>query len=251
MTDPRTYIAGPGLLRERVILITGSGDGIGKALALACAAVGARVILHGRNVRKLEKAHDEIVAAGGLPPSILPLDFEKAGPAEYEALVTAITQSFGRLDGLVHNAGMLGDRSPIEHHDVPKWMRTLHVNVNAPFLLTRYCLPLLKASEDASILFTSSGVVRKPRAFWGAYLVSKWATEGLMHMLADELESSAALRVNGVNPGKVRTNMRLQAYPGEDRSLLPEAASIVATYLYLLGPDSRGITGKSFDCQSG
>lgn len=250
MTDPRTYVAAPGLLSERVILITGSGDGIGKALALACAAAGARVILHGRNVRKLEKAHDEIVAAGGLRPSILPLDFEKAGPAEYDAMVSAITQSFGRLDGLVHNAGMLGDRSPIEHHDVPKWLRTLHVNVNAPFLLTRYCLPLLKTSPDASILFTSSGVVRRPRAFWGAYLVSKWATEGLMHMLADELESSAGLRVNGVNPGKVRTNMRLQAYPGEDRSQLPEAASIVPTYLYLLGPDSRGVTGKSFDCQA-
>lgn len=250
MTDPRSYVAPPGLLKDRVLLITGSGDGIGKALALQCAALGARVILHGRSVRKLEKTHDEIVAAGHLPPSLLPLDFEKAGPAEYEALVTAIDSEFGRLDGLVHNAGMLGDRSPIEHHDVPKWMRTLHVNVNAPFLLTRYCLPLLKAAPDPVILFTSSGVVRRPRAFWGAYLVSKWATEGLMHMLADELEGEPAVRVNAVNPGKVRTNMRLQAYPGEDRSRLPEATSILPTYLYLLGPDSRGITGRSFDCQA-
>lgn len=249
MTDPRTYVARTGLLENRVILITGSGDGIGKALAQACAVLGARVILHGRSVRKLEKTHDEIVAAGGLPPSLLPLDFEKAGPAEYEALIGAMTSEFGRLDGLVHNAGMLGDRSPIEHHDVPKWMRTLHVNVNAPFLLTRYCLPLLKNSDDASMLFTSSGVVRNPRAFWGAYLVSKWATEGLMHMLAHEMESPR-VRVNAVNPGKVRTNMRLQAYPGEDRSTLPEAASILPTYVYLLGPDSRGVTGQSFDCQS-
>lgn len=250
MTDPRTYSPPAGLLEDRVILITGSGDGIGKALALACAGLRARVILHGRNVRKLEKTHDEIVAAGDLPPSLLPLDFEKAGPADYEALVAATTKTFGRLDGLVHNASMLGDRSPIEHHDVPKWMRTMHVNVNAPFLLTRYCLPLLKASTDASMLFTASGVVRRPRAFWGAYLVSKWATEGLMHMLADELEAQPAIRVNGVNPGKVRTNMRLQAYPGEDRSTLPEAATILSTYLYLLGPDSRGVTGRSFDCQA-
>lgn len=249
MTDPRTYSPSAGLLENRVILITGSGDGIGKALALACAGLRARVILHGRSVRKLEKTHDEIVAAGGLPPSLLPLDFEKAGPAEYEALVAATLQAFGRLDGLVHNAGMLGDRSPIEHHDVPKWMRTMHVNVNAPFLLTRYCLPLLKASTDASMLFTTSGVVRRPRAFWGAYLVSKWATEGLMHMLADELEGKPAVRVNSINPGKVRTNMRLQAYPGEDRSTLPEAGTILSTYLYLLGPDSRGVTGQSFDCQ--
>lgn len=250
MTDPRSYIPAPQALAGRVILITGAGDGIGKALALACAAAGARVILHGRSVRKLEKVHDEIVATGGPRPSLLPLDFEKAGPAEYEALTAAIGTEFGRLDGLVHNAGMLGDRSPIEHHDVPKWMRTLHVNLNAPFLLTRYCLPLLKASPDASIIFTSSGVVRKPRAFWGAYLVSKWAVEGLMHMLADELESAPAIRVNSINPGKVRTNMRLQAYPGEDRSLLPEAASILPTYLFLLGPDSRGTTGQSLDCQA-
>jgi NAD(P)-dependent dehydrogenase (short-subunit alcohol dehydrogenase family) len=250
MIDPRTYVPAPRALTGRTILVTGAGDGIGKAVALGCAAAGATVILHGRKVRKLELLHDEIVATGGARPSLLPLDFEKAGPAEYEALVTAITDGFGRLDGLVHNAGMLGDRSPIEHHDVAKWMRTLHVNVNAPFLLTRYCLPLLKASPDASLVFTSSGVVRRPRAYWGAYLVSKWATEGLMHMLADELESSPNLRVNSVNPGKVRTNMRLQAYPGEDHLALPEAATIVPTYLYLLGPDSRGVTGQSLDCQA-
>ncbi len=249
MIDPRSYVPRPEVLAGRVILITGSGDGIGKSLALACASLGATVILHGRNVRKLEKVNDEIVSAGGPRPSLLPLDFEKAGPAEYEGLAAAILKEFGRLDGLVHNAGMLGDRSPIEHHDVPKWMRTLHVNVNAPFLMTRYCFPLLKASPDASVLFTSSGIVRHPRAYWGAYLVSKWAVEGLMHMLADELESSPAIRVNSVNPGKVRTNMRLQAYPGEDRSQLAEASSILSTYLYLLGPDSRGVTGQSFDCQ--
>lgn len=251
MIDPRTYVPAPQALAGRAILITGASDGIGKALALACGAAGATVILHGRKVRKLEKVYDEILAAGGARPSIVPLDFEKAGPAEYEALVTAITSEFGRLDGLVHNAGMLGDRSPIEHHDVAKWMRTLHVNVNAPFLLTRYCFPLLKASPDASMIFTSSGIVRRPRAYWGGYLVSKWATEGLMRMLADETESLGTVRVNSVNPGKVRTNMRLQAYPGEDHLSLPEASSILPTYLYLLGPDSRGITGQSFDCQAG
>jgi len=249
MIDPRSYVPAPQALAGRVILITGAGDGIGKALALGCAAAGATVILHGRSVRKLEKVYDEIAANGGARPSLLPLDFEKAGPAEYEALAAAITKEFGRLDGLVHNAGMLGDRSPIEHHDVPKWMRTLHVNVNAPFLLTRYCFPLLKSSTDASLIFTSSGIVRHPKAYWGAYLVSKWATEGLMRMLADEVESLPQLRVNSINPGKVRTNMRLQAYPGEDRGTLPEASSILPTYLYLLGPDSRGITGQSFDCQ--
>lgn len=247
--DPRTYTPAVDVLRDRVILITGASDGIGKAVALAAAAHGARVILHGRNVRKLEAVYDTIVAAKHPRPSILPLDFEKAGPDEYDKLVAALDQEFGRLDGLLHNAGMLGERAPIEHHDVAKWIRTMHVNVNAPFILTRCCLPLLKRSADPTILFTSSGVVRRPRAFWGAYLVSKWATEGLMHMLAEELESVPRVRVNSINPGKVRTNMRLQAYPAEDRSTLPEPASIVGPYLYLLGPDSRAVTGQSIDCQ--
>jgi NAD(P)-dependent dehydrogenase (short-subunit alcohol dehydrogenase family) len=249
MIDPRTYSPASDLLRERVILITGASDGMGKAVALAAAAHGARVILHGRNVRKLEAVYDAITAANQPRPSILPLDFEKAGPAEYDSLVTALEKEFGRLDGLLHNAGMLGERAPIEHHDVAKWMRTMHVNVNAPFILTRCCLPLLKRSADATMIFTSSGVVSTPRAYWGAYLVSKWASEGLMRMLADELESEPTVRVNSINPGKVRTRMRLQAYPAEDRSVLPEPAAITSAYLFLLGPDSRGISGETFDCQ--
>jgi NAD(P)-dependent dehydrogenase (short-subunit alcohol dehydrogenase family) len=249
MIDPRTYQPAPNALRDRVILITGASDGIGKAVAQAAAAHGARVILHGRNVRKLEAVYDAIVTAKHPRPSILPLDFEKVGPEQYDQLVEALDKEFGRLDVLLHNAGMLGERAPIEHYDVPKWMRTMHVNVNAPFILTRSCLPLLRRSTDPSIVFTSSGVVPRPRAFWGAYLVSKWASDGLMHMLADELEQRPAIRVNSINPGKVRTNMRLQAYPAEDRSALPTPESIVAPYLFLLGPDSRGVTGQTVDCQ--
>ncbi len=244
-----SYSPPPNSLHDRIVLITGASDGIGKAVATAAAAHGATVILHGRNVRKLEGVYDSIVQAGGPRPSILPLDFEKAGPAEYEQLVAAIDKEFGRLDVLLHNAGMLGERAPIEHYDVAKWMRTLHVNVNAPFILTRSCMALLKRSQDPSIVFTSSGVVAQPRAFWGAYLVSKWASEGLMRMLADELEVAPAMRVNSINPGKVRTNMRLQAYPAEDRSKLATPESIVTPYLYLFGPDSRGVSGETFDCQ--
>ena len=248
-TDIRSYKPAADTLQDRVILITGASDGIGKAVAQAAAAHGARVILHGRNVRKLEAVYDAIVAAKHPRPSIAQLDFEKAGPDDYEKLAAALEQEFGRLDGLLHNAGMLGERAPIEHYDVPKWMRTLHVNVTAPFILTRYCLPLLRRSADPTILFTSSGIVPRPRAYWGAYLVSKWASDGLMHMLADELEKQPAMRVNSVNPGKVRTNMRLQAYPAEDPETLPEPAAIVAPYLFLLGPDGRGISDRTFDCQ--
>jgi NAD(P)-dependent dehydrogenase (short-subunit alcohol dehydrogenase family) len=249
MQDPRSYVPPADLLRDRIIFITGSSDGIGKAVALAAARHGARVILHGRSVKKLEAVHDEIVAAGGLHPSLVPLDFEKAGPNEYDALVGAIDQSFGRIDALLHNAGILGERAPIEHHDVPKWMRTMHVNVTAPFILTQRCIPLLKRSTDPTILFTSSGVVPSPRAYWGAYLVSKWATEGLAKMLADEFTTTPAMRVNTINPGGVRTAMRLQAYPAEDRSKLKTPEEIVGPYLYLLGADSRGVTGQYVACQ--
>jgi NAD(P)-dependent dehydrogenase (short-subunit alcohol dehydrogenase family) len=246
MTDHRTYSPAPNALDGRIILITGASDGIGKAVALACAAHRATVILHGRNVRRLESTYDAIVAAGGKRPSILHLDFEKAGPAEYETLSHAIDKEFGRLDGLVHNAAMLGERAPIEHHDVPKWLRTMHVNVNAPFILTRYCLPLLKRSGDASIIFTSSGIVQRPRAYWGAYLPSKWATDGLMHMLADELEKDH-IRANSINPGPVRTNLRLQAYPAEDRSTLKAPEEIVNAYLFLLGPESKSVNSQTLD----
>lgn len=249
MLDPRTYSPPADLLRDRVILITGASDGIGKAVAKAAAAHGARVILHGRNVKRLEAVYDAIVAAGQPRPSILPLDMEKAGSAEYDALAEAVEKEFGHLDALLHNAGMLGERAPVEHYDVAKWLRTMHVNANVPFILTQRCLPLLRQSKDASIIFTSSGVVPRPRAYWGAYLASKWASEGLMRMLADELENQPAMRVNSIDPGKVRTNMRLQAYPAEDRSALADPDSIVAPYLFLLGPDSRGISGRTFDCQ--
>lgn len=247
MPDPRTYSPPPSVLRDRVILITGASDGIGKAVAIAAAAHGACVILHGRNIKRLEAVYDAIVAAGGARPSILPLDLEKAGPAEYDGLFAAIEKEFGRLDGLLHNAAMLGERAPLEHCDVAKWLRTLHVNANAPFILSQRCLPLLRNSTDASIIFTSSGVVARPRAYWGAYLVSKWASEGLMRMLADELESQH-IRVNSLDPGKVRTDLRLQAYPAEDRSVLAAPQDVVAPYLFLLGPASRGISGQAFDC---
>lgn len=246
MTDLLSYNPPANALDGRIVMITGASDGIGKAVALACAAHRATVILHGRNVRRLEAAYDAILAAGGKRPSILQLDFEKAGPAEYDNLATAIDKEFGRLDGLVHNAAMLGDRAPVEHHDVPKWLRTMHVNVNAPFILTRYCLPLLKRSGNASIIFTSSGIVPKPRAYWGAYLPSKWASDGLMHMLADELEKDH-IRVNSINPGKVRTNLRLQAYPAEDRSTLKAPEDVVKAYLYLLGAASESVNSQTLD----
>lgn len=245
----RQYRPGPGTLEGRVILVTGASGSIGGALALACARLGARVILNGRSVRKLEKLYDAIVATGAPRPSIAPLDFEKADAAAYDALAEAIQAEFGRLDGLAHLGAVLGDRSPILHYDVPTWMKVMHVNVTAPFILTRTLLPLLERSDDASIVFTSSGVSIRGRAYWGAYAVSKFADEGLMQVLADELATAQPIRSNSVNPGAVRSPMRAKAYPGEDAATLTPPEDVVWPFLYLLGPASRSVTGLRFDAQ--
>ncbi len=247
--DPREHVAAPGALQDRVILVTGASGGIGAELARNCAALGAQVVLVGRNVKKLESVYDSIRAAGGARPSIAPLDFEKADASHYAALVDGVRGEFGRLDGLAHLAGQLGELAPIEHHDVVTWMRVMHVNVNAAFILTQALLPLLKLSQDASIVFTTSGVSQRGRAYWGAYAASKFAIEGLMQVLADETDTLTSIRVNSVNPGRIRTAMRARAYPGEDAGSVPLPSQAMPTYLYLLGAASRGITGRRFDAQ--
>jgi NAD(P)-dependent dehydrogenase (short-subunit alcohol dehydrogenase family) len=247
--DHRNYAYSDDVLRDRIILITGASDGIGRALALHAAELGARVILHGRNVSKLEQVYDEIEAMATAPrPSIAVIDLASAGSEAYRALADNLETEFGRLDGLVHNAGILGERFSIEQYDAIVWQRVMHVNVTAAFALTQVCLPMLHAAEDPSVIFTSSGVGRRGRAFWGAYAVSKFAIEGLSQVLADE-HGHGKLRSNCINPGPTRTNMRLEAYPAEDRDKLPAPRDILSTYVYLIGPDSRGVTGQSLDCQ--
>lgn len=249
--DPQNHVASPDELKGRVIAITGASSGIGRAVALACARHGANVILIGRNARKLEAVHTEIETASGPEPIIALLDLEKALAADYDKLAAAVLERFGRLDGLVHNAGLLGTLSPIEHYDVPTWCRVMHVNVTAAFALTQVLLPGLKRSQDASVLFTASSVGRRGRAYWGAYAASKFALEGLSQVLSAELEGISAVRVNTLNPGRVRTMMRRQAYPAEDLNTLPLPETVTGPYVALLGPASRGVTGEAFNCQTG
>ena len=247
--DPATYRPRPELLAERVILLTGATGGLGRALAFALAGHGATVVLSGRSAASLERLYVELIAAGLPRPALLPLDLETALAQDYDALATALKAEFGRLDGLVHTAALLIARSPIAHHDVPAWCRVLHVNLTAAFIVTQVCLPLLEQSPDASVVFTTSGVGRVGKAYWGAYAVSKFGTEGLAQVLADEYEGNPRLRVNLVNPGPVRTGMRALAYPAEDRARLAAPEEVTAPYLYLLGPESAGVTGQRFECQ--
>lgn len=239
----------PNLLADRVVLVTGAGDGIGRAAALSYARHGATVILLGRTIDKLESVYDEIEEAGCPQPAIFPLNFEGAVLADFVEMAETLEKEFGRLDGLLHNAGLLGRITPFDHYPPELWEQVMQVNVNGPIWMTQALLPLLKQSEDASVIFTSSSVGRKGRAYWGAYSVSKFATEGFMEVLADELVNQPQVRVNTLNPGATRTQMRRSAYPGEDPMTLRSAEDIMPTYLWLMGPDSQGVSGQKFDAQ--
>ncbi len=232
---------------ERVIMVTGATAGIGRAVASELVRAGATVILHGRNEKALEALYQELKPLGP-EPSVAQLDLERAQGPEYQALTTAIESRYGRLDGLLHNAAILGDRSPIEHYDIGLWQRVMLVDLTAPFILTRCLLPLLRSSADASLLFATSSVGKAGRAYWGAYAAAKGGTERLAEVLADELENTP-VRVNLINPGRTRTRMRARAYPAENPASVPTAQSHARAYLYLLGAASRGVRGQRFDLQ--
>lgn len=243
------YTARPDLLKDRVILVTGAGRGIGAAAALTYAAHGATVLLLGKSEDNLARTYDAIEQAGHPKAAVMPFDLESALPHQYNKLAAMLEKEFGKLDGLLHNASIIGPRTPLEQLSGEHFMRVMQINVNAMFMLTSTLLPLLKLSTDASVVFTSSSVGRKGRAYWGAYAVSKFATEGLMQVMADEVDGLTAIRANSVNPGGTRTDMRAQAYPGENPHNNPTPDAIMPVYLYLMGPDSQGINGQAFDAQ--
>ncbi len=243
------YKAPADLLKDRIILVTGASDGIGREAAKSYAAHGATVILVGRTIKKLEEVYDEIEEAGGAQPAIFPLNFETATYKDYGEMAELLQKEFGRIDGVLHNAGILGSLTPVEAYNPQLWEQVMQVNFNSALLMTQSLLSLMYESKDASIIFTSSSVGRKGRAFWGAYSISKFATEGLMETLADELENISNIRVNSLNPGATRTAMRQLAYPGENPATLRTPKEIMGTYLYLMGPDSKGVNGQKYDAQ--
>lgn len=239
----------PQALANKTILVTGAGDGIGKEAALTFARYGATVILLGKTTKKLEAVYDAIVAEGYAEPAIVPLDLNGATKKHYQDMASTIKAEFGKLDGVLHNAGMLGVLTPFEHIDLETWQKILQVNLTSAMLMTQALMPVMALAPHASLVFTSSGVGRKGRAYWGAYSVSKFGTEGLMQLIADEYEGST-IRTNCINPGATRTKMRTAAYPGENQLTLKTPADLMPLYIYLMSDESIGVNGQSLDAQA-
>lgn len=243
------YTVDPNCLRDKIILVSGAGGGIGRAVATSYAAHGATVILLGRTQKKLEVVYDEIESAGYPRPAIYALELQTAKPKDYRLLADTLTREFGRLDGLLHNAAVLGALTPLEHYDLRLWSHVVQVNLNAPYLLTRVCIPLLKKSGEASVLFTSANVGIRGQAYWGAYAITKAATENMMQILAEEFEATTNIRVNSIDPGRVRTRMHALAYPGESLDQVPTPEAITKAYVYLMSNQCDGMTGEHVKAQ--
>ncbi|MDR5618003.1 YciK family oxidoreductase [Arsenophonus sp.] len=244
------YQAKADLLKQKTILITGAGDGIGREAALTYSRYSANLILVGRTTTKLEQVKQEIISNSKFTPSvsIYTLDLLTITESQCHELATDISQHYPYLDGVLHNASILGKIAPIIDQPIKLWHEVIQINVNATFMLTQALLPLQLQAPNSSLIFTTSSVGRRGRANWGAYSVSKFATEGLMQVLFDEYKDTN-LRVNCINPGGTRTQMRANAFPSEDPMQLKTPQEIMPIYLYLMGEDSIKQSGVSFDAQ--
>lgn len=247
--DIRSFVPSSNCLDGKTILVTGAGDGIGRVAALTYARYGATVLLLGRTSSKLEYVYDEIESLGGKQPAMLPMNLEGATYAEMQQLEGLINKEVGQLDGILHNAGILGQLTPLEMYDVDTFAQVMKVNFTATFMLTQALLPLLKDADHGSVVFTSSTVGTHPRAFWGAYALSKQAVEGMSDIFTQETQNTTNLRFNCVNPGGTRTNMRAHAYPGENPMSLKTPEDIMAGYVCLMSDESIGVRGQVIELQ--
>ena len=237
-------------LKDQVILITGAGGGLGGTAALALAKQGAHVVLLDNKIPKLEAIYDRIKAAGGTEPAMYPFDLAGANENQYQELADTIEQKYGSLQGLLHSAVEFSGFSPIAVHKTKDWGHTLNVNLNGPFMLTRVLLPVMQKSETAALVFTSDSATRSGTAYSGAYGISKIAVEGLARILAEELQAFNKIRVNTLVPGPVDSPLRYRAYPAEDKTKLPEMATLESVYAYLFGTGSLGVTGQTIDART-
>jgi len=237
-------------LTKQTILVTGAGGGLGSTAATALAQQGATIILLDKNIPKLEKVYDAIIATEAPPPIIYPFDLAGASEVEYHELSAAIEKKYGQLDGILHSATEFNSFTPLSIHETYSWGHTLNVNLNAPFLLTQVLLPLLQKADHASIVFTGDSFTQEAKAYIGAYGVSKIALESFAKILAEELEDAGKIRVNTLIPGPVDSPLRKKSFPAEDKQILPTMNEITPAYLYLFSKKSIGTTGQTIDART-
>ena len=249
MIKASTYKAPKNLLKDKVILISGGGSGIGREAGLTFTTFGAEVILLGRDSSNLDETYSLFEKNNLKKPVLQVIDLETAQEEDFQKVSEEVFKEFGKLDGLLNNASILGTKTSIQNYNFKEWRSVSKINFESALLLTKSLLPVLQVADNSSIIFTSSGVGKKGKAYWGAYAISKFATEGLVQILSEELEKTSTIRVNAVNPGAVRTKMRAKAYPAEDPKILKSPKEIMNAYLFLMGIDSLGITGKSIEAQ--
>jgi NAD(P)-dependent dehydrogenase (short-subunit alcohol dehydrogenase family) len=242
---PENYQPSPDLLAGRVILVTGAGQGLGRAVAIACARHGATVALLGRKQEKLEATYDAITAANGPEPAMIPLDLATAGTSEFEAMAQLIRKDLKRLDGIAHCAVHFVPLGPLANQTIETWTQLLRVNLAAPFAITRACLPLLAGAPESSVVFTGETHGQRPAAYWGGFAVSKSGLSTLATIWADELEHAGKPRMNVLIPGPIATPQRAKSHPGEDPATLRKPEDAARAYLWLLGPDGAKISGKT------
>ena len=236
-------------LLGKTILVTGASDGIGRACACSLAEQGANLVLLGRNIGKLESLFDDLEQRHPGRAVIQPLDYKQAAEESYKELADSFMAQFDSLDGMIHCAGELGARAPIQFYPSAVWRDVFEVNVHAAFELTKAFMPALQASNDARLIFLSSSVGRLGRAHWGAYSASKFALEGMVQILADELGNTSQVTVTSLNPGGTRTAMRRAAYPAENPDAVPAAEELMPVFLYLFSEAGKAFHGKAVDAR--
>jgi NAD(P)-dependent dehydrogenase (short-subunit alcohol dehydrogenase family) len=236
---PTDLVAPEESLRGRVILVTGATGSLGRTAALAFAAAGATVILHGRSQKKLDTIYDEIETNGGEQPAILTLDYLKASDAEFKGMADTIHATFKRLDGIFHGAGHIAPLTPLGSQDYASWQAHTTINLTAPIAITRACMPMLKRAAPGMVVFLSETHTIVPKAYWGAFAVSKGALHHAAQIWNDELEAEHSPRMKVLIPGPVVSQCRSITHPGELASALPTTAVLQQSFLLLMSADAR------------
>jgi len=241
----QTYTPATDLLKGRVYLVTGAGQGIGEATALALAVHGATVILSGRSERKLARVYDAIEAAGGAKPAAVPIDLGKMSDQDCANFANLIWKEFDQLDGIVHCANGFSFLSPLINQKLEEWVEMYRVNVAAPFAISRACLPLLKRAPDPAIVIVGEQHGLEPKAYWGGFATAKAGQASFARIAADEWDAAPMPRVNLVIPGPVNSPFRMTTHPAESKTDLPTPADVGRAILWLLGPDGAARRGET------